>query len=114
MNGVSLSVALTEAARMMREAGVRGVLVGTGALLLHGYAVEAPDLDFLVDGPVVPPACWPDGAYTSYPDTIVDGVTVQFVPTRDGGYRDYFHPERAVEIAGVPVAAVEDVIGLKR
>lgn len=109
-----------QAAEFLRERGVVGVLVGTAALKMYGYAVEAPDLDFLVDGPipllalgVVENVADADGTY-AYPDVLFDGMKAQFIATRDRGHGEFFHPERAVEINGVLVAAVKDVIGLKR
>lgn len=99
--------ALQAAAAHLRERGIRGVLVGSAALQLYGYAVEAPDADFLCETPV-------DTTEQYGPDRDFLGVKVQFIPVRHRGDEAYFRPERATEINGVPVAALADVIGLKR
>lgn len=97
---------------ILRNQGIRGTLVGTAALQLRGYRVFAPDLDFLCERK-------PEGIDDSYGAAIaepfkLDNVKVDFIGKPDIGQRQFFHPERAEVIAGIPVAAVEDIIGLKR
>jgi hypothetical protein len=99
---------------LLREEGIEGVLVGTAALQLHGYEVEAPDIDFLTDGRKPSVAQYVED-YTGGSTYHLDNVKVDYIA--EDAYSParmlYFHPERAVRIAGILVAALEDVVGLK-
>ena len=103
----------------LQAAGVRGTLVGTAALQLRGYLVDSPDVDFLCERALTPAEVGPDAVPGSVEERdgagmLLDGVKVDFIGKLDEGRERFFNPERADVVAGVPVAALEDVIGLKR
>lgn len=105
--------------KKLRDEGIDGVLVGTAALQLHGYEVDAPDIDFLVERKPREVEEYEGDDYTGEGyridrvkvDYVVDGIHAAVPGPSNRG--QFFHPERAVRIAGVPVAALDDVVGLK-
>lgn len=108
---------IQKAYALLRDEGIAGVLVGTAALQLLGYEVDAPDIDFLTDGRYPVAALTPENEdyHDLKRDTRIDGTKVDYIgtdaysPTRSL----YFHPEGAQVIAGVPVASLDDVVNLK-
>ncbi len=100
----------------------RGVLTGTAALWLRGYDVEPGDVDFLVDVPQRHAVQSPVDAALAQDDlglgstqgsfrTTIDGVKVDYIYA-DEQRRPFMTP-RPDLIDGVPVASVEDILGIK-
>lgn len=111
---------IQKAFALLREEGIRGVLVGTAALQLHGYDVAAPDIDFLVEHKPRAAAEHEDRGYDAEVPFTIDGTKVDYVvhdapvPMDAAWRRDtFFHPDEAGLIVGVPVAPLRDVVGLK-
>jgi hypothetical protein len=110
---------------------IRAVLVGTAALGLYGFSVDAHDLDFLCErGPAPTPEeekaleeGAPDHVLTgdvasSGLRTKIEGVAVDYIDAhekkKDGTTRERFLTKCPATINGIPVADLDDVLGLKR
>lgn len=90
------------------EAGLRPVLVGTAGLWLRGYAVDPPDIDFLVARDVG------SNRYGEAGERF-DGITAHYIGAQAGtGRTAYYHPEHADLVDDVLVATTKDILGLKR
>lgn len=108
---------IQKAALRFKAIGIRGALVGTAGLALHGYNIEPSDVDFLVeriDGLALPKIDQSSDD-SSEAAVVVDGVTVHYIDAR-ANRRDrlWALDGDLVELHGIPVARVEDIIGLKR
>ncbi len=100
--------AVRNAYKYAEKQGMMPVLVGTAALALLGYAVEPPDFDFLTNEP------GREKDYGGPPGPRFDGCLAQYIRVGDPGPAEFYHPERANMVDGVRVAALQDIIGLKR
>lgn len=96
----------------------RGKLIGTAALWMRGYEVSVSDVDFLVGTPQqgtdVEPTDGKLGEFGSVNGSCrikIDGVKVEYVYADETRVR--FMKAAGDWIDGVPVASVEDVLGLK-
>lgn len=115
---------IQKAYEVLYNQGIKGVLVGTGALQLWGVAVDAPDIDFIVErrpdtSSLVQLLDSPDGSCSG--PILLDGVKVDYIPhdfKAGGGSWEWVKPlfiDRAHRhLFGVPTADVASVIKLKQ
>lgn len=111
------------ASRILQEQGIRHVLVGTAALkfldkMPFGRKFTAGDVDFLVDRPPRVENALPKSAVSVNGSVAVEinKVKVDFIVTNrfsaNARMRKYFTKNPQI-VNGVPVAALEDILGLK-
>ena len=102
-----------DVSRLLREAGLGGVVIGGVAVVLHGYVRTTMDVDVLVAPPLGPIAdALAVHGYRFDPDRKEfsrRGVPVHLVTTDQAGVPR----EPAVEIDGVVTVTLADLIGMK-
>lgn len=99
----------------MRYENIYGVMVGTEALIAHGYDVLFKDFDFLCErGPILKDI--PDTKPGSRPDSsiscIIEGYEIDYIEADED--RKPFMTPVPIMVNGVALASIKDIIGLKR
>jgi len=101
---------------LRKDDSATGVLIGTAALWMLGFDVIPGDIDFLVtkapSGEGIE-AKLAKGSTEGSATTEIDGIKVDYIPA-SGLRQRYLNAGRAYMIDGVPVAALDDILGLKR
>ena len=102
-----------EVSRLMRNAGLPGVVIGGVAVALHGHLRTTKDVDILVNPPLKPLADLLTNNGFSFDRAerafVKHGVPVHIVSPKQVGSV----PKERVEIEGVTTVALPDLIGMK-
>src|SRR5271157_3114955 len=99
-----------EVSRLMRDAGIPGVVIGGIAVVLHGHVRSTTDIDIFLDQPLEPIAKVLRAQGFQYDaarhEFIRDGVPVHLV-TREQVARP---PRETIEIEGITTVSLADLI----
>jgi hypothetical protein len=103
--------AIRETSRYLKEKSVPHALIGACAMAMHGYFRMTTDVDFLVGEPGFSQN--PSGFLILHdlPNKLLD-IQIDCLPANTEELKEMIH--KAVEVDGIPVATVEDLIAMKR
>lgn len=102
---------ISATSRLLREKGVPHALVGACAMAMHGYSRATVDVDFLVGEPGF--STLPSGFLVLHelPNRHLS-IPIDCIPANTDELKGMIH--RAVDVEGIPVATIEDLISMKR